>query len=307
MKILVTGGAGYIGTSLVKKFANTPEVSEIIVYDNLSRGNYNLFLESELNDEKIKLIKGDILNTRKLETYVAEVDIIYHLAAFVLTPFSREDPHQFEQVNHWGTAELSYLVEKYAIPIVYLSSASVYGLQDKKMSKKVKANPTTHYGISKLQGEKMIKRLNDLTDVYIVRSGNVYGYNKSLRFDAVINKFIFDAHFNNRITIEGTGKQRRPFIHIDTLTNFLSKVPFDDNIKSGLYDLVSRNMSVNNIYQDLKEVFRNLEAIYLSQDLKLGSLEVDLDPDLPKKFSNDDDFVNEIVNFKENFAFKPKY
>lgn len=106
MKILVTGGAGYIGTELIRQLALLPEVEQIILYDNLSRNNYNIFLHSGIKRGKVKFIKGELLDSRLLKQVVKDVDIVYHLAARVSTPMTNESSHLFEQVNHWAQPNL---------------------------------------------------------------------------------------------------------------------------------------------------------------------------------------------------------
>ena len=110
MKLLVTGGAGYLGTELVRALAARPEIEEVVVYDNLARRNHNLFLAERLLSKPIRFVQGDILDTRTLEKLVADADAIAHLAARVSTPFADQDFHGMDQVNHWGTAELAYLL-----------------------------------------------------------------------------------------------------------------------------------------------------------------------------------------------------
>src|SRR3954468_14795002 len=113
MKVLVTGGAGYIGTELIGLLVADERVKQVIVYDNLSRSNPNLFLGLKLtNHAKLSFVKGELLDSRGLRKVLKGVDVVYHLAAKVTTPFANDDAHSYEQVNHWGTAELVYAVEE---------------------------------------------------------------------------------------------------------------------------------------------------------------------------------------------------
>lgn len=119
MRVLVTGGAGYIGTELVRKLVKIKEIEEIIVFDNLSRGLYNIFLCQNIENDNIRFIQGDILDTRTLQKIIKQVDIVYHLAAKIPNPYAEIDPHLIEQTNHWGTAELTYAIETSKCKKVY--------------------------------------------------------------------------------------------------------------------------------------------------------------------------------------------
>jgi UDP-glucose 4-epimerase len=267
MKVMITGGAGYIGTELTQQLLQNPEVEEIIIYDNLSRKNYNLFIgHNKLANNKIRFILGDILDSYKLRKLIGEVDVVYHLAAKVLTTFTNDDPHLFEQVNHWGSAELSYALEQSEVSkVIYLSSSSVYGASDSQIEEHTTPQPRTYYGISKYNGEKMISRLSDRMQTYIIRCGNVYGYSRSLRFDAVINKFMFDAHFTNRITVQGSGKQQRAFVHIKKVVQDLADLLVSD-LASGTYNLVDKNLSVMEVAEALREIYPDMEMLFILQD-----------------------------------------
>ncbi|MFN6946939.1 MAG: NAD-dependent epimerase/dehydratase family protein [Cytophagaceae bacterium] len=307
MNILITGGAGYIGAELVYQLSLQEDVSNIIVYDNLTRGNYNLFISNsnKIINNKVRFEFGDLLDSRKLKKVMQGVDVVYHLAARVATPFSNIDSHFFEQVNNWGTAELVYAVEesKSVSRLVFLSSTSVYGASKKLIDESFEPNPRTFYSISKMRGEEHVKRLMNKMNTYIVRCGNVYGYTPCIRFDSVINKFMFDANFNNRISIHGSGKQTRSFINVSKVVSSLVQMRSLD-MPSDVYNLLDKNMEVLDIVDVLKEIYPDLEFIFINQHLDLRELKVNPETRLSKYIKMPPtDFKKELLAFKDRFAF----
>ena len=306
MTILITGGAGYIGAELAYALAENHGVKKIIVYDNLSRGNYNLFLGKKINNKKIQFIAGDVLDSRKIHQVLKGVDIVYHLAAKVSTPYANIDSHFFEQVNHWGTAELIYAIEQSPVKkLIFMSSAAVYGAGHDMVDESTAPNPNSHYAISKSRAEEHVKRLfNKPIETIILRCGNVYGYSKSMRFDAVINKLMFEANFNGRISINGNGRQFRSFIHIDKVTHILSQL-LSNNIPSGIYNLSDKNLEIMQLVDTLKEVYPNLEFLFINQHLQMNEIRVNpaskLYSHIPLPSSQ---LLDELKAFKENFSFE---
>ncbi len=278
MKILIIGGAGYIGTALVERLAQLSTVSKIVIYDNLSRGNYNLFLGDKLTEHiPISLIQGDILDTRSLKKAMQGIDIVYHLAARVTTPYANLDPHIYEQVNHWGTAEVVSAVEESDVKqLVYLSSTSVYGASEKQASETTPPNPKTFYGSSKLRAEKHVQRLVGKGRAVIIRAGNVYGFNQSMRFDAVINRFAFEANFSKKISIQGSGRQSRAFVHINSISQVLARLPFME-LPSDTYNFAMSNYSVLDLVDAFKDLIPDLEFIFVDQHQELRNFELELD------------------------------
>lgn len=313
MKILITGGAGYIGTELVKKLVDHPEVEEIIIYDNLTRGSYSFFLTHGIGGDHIRFVQADLLNTRKIKKIVKEVDVVYHLAARIQTPFAETDPHLFEQVNHWGTAELTYALEEATNikAFIHVSSISVYGAstKGKYLNDTSKVNPRTNYGISKMRGEGFVERLMNLNKfpVYLLRVGNVYGHSNSMRFDAVINKFAFEANFLKRININGDGQQTRAFIHVNQLSNNLAQIPFKQ-IPSGTYNMIDSNHSVMDIAMLLKDLIPDLEMLFINQHLKLKDMLVDEDCKIYEYLEKEPSSLKlEMIEMINQFAFHPNF
>jgi UDP-glucose 4-epimerase len=308
MKILVTGGAGYIGTELISQLIGNPVVEKVIIYDNLSRGNYNMFLGlRHPKHAKITFIKGELLDSRALKKVLKGVDVVYHLAAKVTTPFANADSHAYEQVNHWGTAELVYAVEESDVKrFIYTSSTGVYGSSKIPAHEDTPPEPQTLYAVSKFRGEEHVRRLiaGKKIDTYIMRCGNVYGYSRSMRFDAVINKFIFEANFNKLITIQGDGKQSRTFINIEMLTKGLNTLLTAD-LPSDVYNIVDRNLKVIDILDVLKELIPELEFIFINQHLSLHQLNVKVNPLITDTLmvKNQRTLKEELTDFLGKFSF----
>lgn len=302
MRVLITGGAGYIGTALCHRLAIDKRIEKVTIFDNLSRQNYNLLIGSLKLDDRFEIIEGDILDSRKLRKVVSQADVVFHLAAKVTTPFADQDAHLFEQVNHWGTAEVSYAIEESNVQkVAYLSSVSVYGSGEEPKGIDTPLNPRTFYGISKMRGEEHILRLKDHCEACVLRCGNVYGYNRSMRFDAVINKFMFEANFHGKINIHGSGTQQRPFIHIDSVANALADV-LDGEHAPGVANLVEDNFAVNEIVEALQALYPELEMIFINHNLKLRELSVAPEKAMDREASLAR-LKERLAHFKTQFAF----
>ena len=302
MKVLVTGGAGYIGTELVKRLVLLDSIKEIIVYDNLNKDKYGFFTHSGISNKKVKFVKAEILDSRSLRKALEGVDVVYHLAAHVDSKLINANHHLYEQINNWGTAELSYALEESKVKrIINISSIAVYGNQEESLVNTSTPNPKTYYGSSKLRGEAHILRLSDKMEVYNLRVGNVYGFASNMRMDTVLNQFVFSAVFENRIKILGEGKQNRGFIHIESITDILLNL-LDNNIEAKTYNAVEKSFSILDIADELKKIIPNMEMLFVNQHLKLRNLDVEADDDLNKLIAADRTNLNKMLEiFIEHF------
>ncbi len=184
-----------------------------------------------------------------------------------------------------------------------MSCASVYGKSKNEVDELAPTSPTNHYSISKLRGEGHVARLMDKMDTYVLRCSKVYGPSTTIRFDSVINRFMFDAHFNGRIQIQGSGKQVRPFIHINKVIAALVELRLS-KAPSGIYNLTDKNIEVLDMIDVLKELYPDMEYIFINQHLEMSDLKIE--PLL--KLSNyfplpQSDLKEDLLAFKNRFAF----
>lgn len=277
MRILITGGAGYIGFSLVRALAQRPDVTHIRVIDNLARKNHALFVSGSHGEVPVEFRRIDLLDGPSLQTATADVDVVFHLAAHATTPQSDLDHHIFDQINNWGTGQVALAIEKgSATTVVYLSSFAVYGSDSAAVDEATPPRPTSSYGISKLAGEDQLRRLEEQgTTVHVVRAGNVFGFNPAIRFDAVINAMCFDAWTERRIRVHGDGEQTRPFVEVDSLATALADL-IGSTAPSGIWNLATHNASIRDIADVVLDLVPGTETIQLHRDRRMQEVEMRL-------------------------------
>ena len=297
MKVLITGGAGYIGTELCIKLDKNPKVKEILVLDNLSRGNYNLFLHSQIKPGKLKFVKAELLDSRSLDKVLKDVDVVYHLAAENTN--DEKLHHLHEQINNWGTAELTYAIEESNVKqVIYLSSVAVYGNSKDENNSKSNVEPNTSLGSSKRRGEQHIERLGSKIKTHILRLGEVFGYGISLNMDGLLNGYMFDSHFVGRISVQGNGKQEQSFISLHKTTEILSNL-LDNELAGGIYNLVDDNKSVLDLIDVLKGLNPDMEMVFTNNHLELPNQVAKADEALLALYTSPElSFDEELKDFK---------
>ena len=299
MKVLVTGGAGSIGTALVEKLSYLPEISGITVYDNLAATTTDFFFHSQMDKSKVKFVKGDILETRKIQKYVKEADTVVHLASLHLKSEDNTAAHHMEQVNHWGTAELTYAIENASIKkLVFVSAAEVYGFSEETKTEKSDPAPSTSFAVSKWRGEAHVSRLASKLESTIFRPGIVAGFGPVKKIQGVANQFLFDMLAKNKLSIYGNGKQVRPFVSLPYVVNSLL-ASVSGNIPSGMYNLTEANLQILDVLEALKKIQPNVEFVFNNHHLQLPSLSVSTehaDALPPSQFDLEELYRNTLKN-----------
>jgi UDP-glucose 4-epimerase len=274
--ILVTGGAGYIGSQLIRDMAADPRFSDhtIRIYDNLQRQHFCGLMDLP-SDGRYEFVEGDILDRLNLGRAMRGVQAIVHLAAIVKTPLSFDHPEWTEQVNHWGTASVvDCALNADVTRLLYVSSASVYGPGGPFRETDV-CRPIGPYAISKLKGEEEAIR----SRFTIVRLGTVFGNAPAMRFDGIANRLAYLVGVGRPMIIHGSGEQIRPLIHIGDASAVLRVCLTDSNAEGEIINAVMMNPSVNQIAHTLQTIVPDAPIRYTDQDVLT---EISFQVDSPK-------------------------
>ena len=220
MKILVTGGAGFIGKYLVRSLLEKGD--SVTIFDNFSNSTKDSV--SSLVDIGAKIIEGDITKSLDILNAVKVQDVIIHLAAKISVPESINNPSETFRVNVDGTKNVLAACEKNHVKkLIVSSSAAVYGegSPDVKLTERSKTNPISPYGESKVKMEQEIKQfvLEHDINCIILRFFNIFGIGQSLEYAGVITKFMKRITQERLIEIFGNCLQTRDFVVIDDVIN----------------------------------------------------------------------------------------
>jgi len=215
--ILVTGGAGFIGSHLVDKLVTLGH--RVLVLDNLSTGKKeNVNVQAEFH-------YIDICDFETMQIYFKDIDFVFHLAAIPRVPLSIEDPLGTSKVNIMGTLNVLEASRQNKVKrVINTSSSSVYGNQKTlPLKEDMTPSPVSPYGLQKLIGEQFAKLYTELYDLSVVslRPFNVYGPRIDINseYSLVLGKFLKQKSEGKPFTIYGDGEQSRAFCYVDDVVN----------------------------------------------------------------------------------------
>ena len=212
MKIIVTGGAGFVGSHLTELLIKNGHFP--IIIDNLNTGKFK-YIKKFVDEGKADFIKLDIRNFNNLMK-LPKCSAVIHLAAIASVIESIDNPSFVNDVNVNGTLNMLEFCRKKKIKkFIFTSSAAIFGNNESKITESSLTIPTTVYGSSKLTGEQYCRIYSELFGIttIILRPFNIYGPRQNDTYAGVITKFLTRLAKNKPPIIFGTGKQTRDFIH----------------------------------------------------------------------------------------------
>ena len=247
MRVLITGGAGYLGSVLSRKLL--AKKYKVRVMDTLWYGNESI--QELLKNENFELVKEDIRNLVPTVKAMIGVDAVIHLASIVGMPASSIEPRTSEEINYLATKNISELCQLHDIEtFIFASTCSVYGYQpDKTINEKSRVDPLDFYAKQKYLSERAMGWLNRSPTIY--RFGTLFGLSPRMRFDLVINLFIAQALKDGKITVFG-GKQYRPFLHVSDAADSLI-FGIEKNL-TGTYNVISENMTMMQAAEEISKM-----------------------------------------------------
>ena len=308
-KVLIVGGAGFIGTVLTSKLLEKNyhvTILDKLIYDN------KVIQKNFRNRKNLNFILGDVCDLNTQIKAIKEIDIVVYLAEIVGDPACSAKPEDALKTNYLSVLSFAHLCSYLAIEkFIYTSSCSVYGLDKNNnlLHEKSNLNPVSHYARIKIMSEKaLLTSANNYFKPTIVRLGTVFGPSKRMRFDLVVNTMSKFAYFSNKIDVFG-GEQLRPNIHVDDVADGIISIikTKKKNVENEIFNLSNDklNLEIIQIAKKVKKTFENA---------KLNIIKTSTDPRnykvSSKKIKNKTGFIakkgieNALKEMKDMFKLK---
>lgn len=302
-RILVTGGAGFIGSNLIERLLK--QNNEVVCLDNLSTGkkeNISAFIK----DEKFNFIQGDIRDLKVCEQALDGIDFVLHQAALGSVPRSIADPITTNQVNISGFLNMLKASKDAKVKrFVYAASSSTYGDHpDLPKVEEVIGNPLSPYAVTKYVNELYAKVFSDIYDVEVIglRYFNVFGRRQDPNgaYAAVIPKFVKDLINKKSPVINGDGKHSRDFTYIENIIQI-----------NQLAALASSEDAINTVYNaacgdstDLNEMYAILVELLKQYDPEISNIEPIYGPNRKGDVKHS---LADISKAEKNLGYEPTH
>ena len=283
LSVLVTGGCGYIGSAMIPQLLDDERVGEVVVVDSLIDGSPRN-LAGCLGDD-LRFRRGDVRVYGDIESATRGVDRIVHLAAITGADSTHDRRGETFAVNQDGTENVLTAARKFDVEtIVFASSCNNYGrAASTDIDEETEQNPLNPYAESKVESEELLQEAVDEhgIDVTALRMSTVYGWSPGIRFNLVVNHFVFRALTDRPLTVYGDGSNWRPFIHVqDAARAYASAVLEPESWPEFVYNVGSNegNYRISEIAEIVREELDyELDITYLEDEHPGPSYHVNFD------------------------------
>ena len=318
-KVIVTGGAGFIGSNLVKKLLDL-NVEKLLIIDDLSTGNESN-ISSIVSDERVQFLNSKIEDIESINELFKDYDFCYHLAAGVGVQYIMDNLSESLLTNILATHKVLEACQANEIPILLTSTSEVYGVaEDDVWTEETKSliGPTTKlrwsYAASKMIDEFIALSLFEEGKVspIIVRLFNIIGPNQLSKYGMVVPRFIESALEDKDILIHGDGSQSRSFTWVDDVVNYLIKLA-EVKAYGEVFNIgQTEEISIKNLAElIIEKTNSNSQIIFKSHEEVFGKAFEDPKRRTPgidkiieftgmKPTKNIEFMIENIINFKKN-------
>ncbi len=271
MRIVIAGALGHIGSRLIRHIPAAFPGADIVMVDNMVTQRYCSLFNLPA-DGNYRFIEADVLNT-DLNAIVDCADVVVQLAALTDAAGSFNNKEQVENVNYNATAKIAQACADAGTSMIHLSSTSVYGTQREVVDEECSAEelqPQSPYAETKLREERFLQELALSGKLRFVtcRFGTICGISAGMRFHTAVNKFCFQAVMAQPLTVWRTAlHQKRPYLTLDDAMGALIFIIKNDLFDKRVYNILTQNLTVNDIIQLIKQHIPQLGIEYVDTEI----------------------------------------
>jgi nucleoside-diphosphate-sugar epimerase len=281
--VLVTGGCGYIGSVLVPELLADGRVDTVRVIDSLESGSPRSLMGT-LGEDGIRFRRGDVREYGDVESAMRGVDTVVHLAAITGASTTHDRREETFAVNYDGTENVLKAAGKLGVErVVFASSCNVYGrATSTDIDETVDPDPINPYAESKLASEELVREYcadHDMTGTSL-RMSTVYGDAPGVRFNLVVNYFVFRALTDRALTVYGDGSNWRPFVHVrDAARAYHEAALSPEDWSADAYNVGSEagNFQIADIAELVRDEVGPVDVTYLEDEHPGPSYHVNFD------------------------------
>ncbi len=259
--VLVTGGLGHIGSSLIRSLEGI--AGEVRILDNLSAQRYASLFDLP-GGPRFAFYEDDILSA-DMAAVLKGVDVVVHLAAMTNAEATVGKEEETEAVNFTGLVRVAEACEAAGIPILFPSSTSVYGSQSTVVDESCgELKPQSPYATAKLKSEEYLSSRKGSLRYVTCRFGTIFGWSIGMRFHTAVNKFIWQAVSGQPITVWKTAwEQKRPYLDLTDCVGAIRFILQKNLFEGELYNVVTDNYTVREVVETIQKNIPNLEVTFV--------------------------------------------
>ena len=258
-RILITGGAGFIGSHIADALVAD---NDVIVLDDFSTGSRDNIPDGA------EVIEGDVRDDKLLATAMTDTDLVFHEAAIVSVTESVENPMATHDVTTRATLQLLELARQESVRVVLASSAAIYGQPTTvPITESEPTNPASPYGLAKLTADQYAQLYADLYDVAAIplRYFNVYGPRQTAGdYSGVISIFLQQAQDGGPLTVHGDGSQTRDFVHVDDVVQANLRAAVHGEPGTPYNVGTGQRISIQKLAETIRDVVAGVDSIQIT-------------------------------------------